>query len=94
MADLPPHRAKGLIERPLEDTIDVHTAARIAAVSDGTVRRWCDEGRIACCKPAGRWRVFRTQFLAWIESSVSNPAQLPMIPTRSAETTRRRELYG
>ena len=67
---------RGFIELPLEDTIDVHTAARMAAVSDNTVRRWCDEGRIACCKPAGRWRIFRSQFLAWIQSSITTPVQL------------------
>jgi excisionase family DNA binding protein len=60
---------KGLIELPLEDTIDTHTAARTAQVTASTVRRWCDEGRIAACKPVGRWRIYRSAFLAWIESS-------------------------
>lgn len=64
---------KGLIELPLEDTVDVHTAARIAQVSSSTVRRWCDEGRVAACKPVGRWRIYRTEFLTWIKSTNQLP---------------------
>lgn len=57
----------GLIELPLQDTIDTHTAARMARVSESTVRRWCDEGRIAAVRPAGRWRIYRSEYLAWIK---------------------------
>lgn len=64
---------RGLIELPLEDTVDVHTAARIARVSDSTMRRWCDEGRVPACKPVGRWRIYRSELVVWIKSSNTLP---------------------
>jgi predicted site-specific integrase-resolvase len=67
---------KSLITLPLEETVDVATAARMAMVSQTTVRRWCDEGRIACLKPFGRWRIYRIPFLASISAAVRTPVQL------------------
>lgn len=52
---------------PLEATIDVFTAARTAGVSEETMRRWCDEGRVAAYKLVGRWRIDQEQFTLFLE---------------------------
>lgn len=53
---------------PLEETLDVWTAARIAKVSPESIRRWCDEGRITAYKLVGRWRIERSAFYSFLES--------------------------
>lgn len=53
---------------PLEETIDVWTAARVARVSPETIRRWCDEGRLAAYKLVGRWRIERAEFYNFLSS--------------------------
>lgn len=53
---------------PLEETIDVWTAARIARVSPESIRRWCDEGRIPAYKLVGRWRIERAEFYAFLSA--------------------------
>jgi hypothetical protein len=63
-----PLQLKLRLELPLEDTLDVFTAARIALVSANTIRRWCDQGRFPCYKLVGQWRIERYPFYAWIES--------------------------
>ena len=52
---------------PLEDTIDVFTAARTANVSQETMRRWCDEGHVAAYKLVGRWRIDLAEFNAFLD---------------------------
>ena len=83
-----------LVELPLKDTIDVFTAARMAAVSAETIRRWCDEGRVPCVKLVGRWRIFRSEFLAWIEESAVIPAVSSTKPTNSTKPTKQLDLFG
>jgi excisionase family DNA binding protein len=56
------------LELPLEDTIDVFTAARVARCSTDTIRRWCDAGRFPAFKLVGRYRIERQPFYAWISS--------------------------
>lgn len=51
----------------VEETIDSSTAARIAKVSEETIRRWCDHGEIPSYKLVGRWRIDRAAFIAWLE---------------------------
>ena len=53
---------------PLEETLDVWTAARIAKVSPESIRRWCDEGRITAYKLVGRWRIEREAFYSFLAS--------------------------
>ena len=52
---------------PLEDTLDVFSAARATGVSPETIRRWCDEGRITSYKLVGRWRIDKQAFLMFLE---------------------------
>lgn len=82
----------GLIELPLQDTIDVHTAARMARVCPSTVRRWCDEGKVAACKPAGRWRVYRSEYVVWLTSGSTRTDDAPIFkpPVRLAVPPQRR----
>lgn len=51
---------------PMAETIDVWTAARLAEVSQESIRRWCDEGRITAYKLVGRWRIDREAFYAFL----------------------------
>jgi excisionase family DNA binding protein len=53
---------------PIEETIDVFTAARIVGVSMETIRRWSEERRFPAYKIVGRWRIDRRGFFAWLES--------------------------
>jgi excisionase family DNA binding protein len=53
----------------IEETLDVWMAARIAKVSVGTIRRWCEEGRIEAYKLVGRWRIPRAAFLDFLRAS-------------------------
>lgn len=62
------------LEFPLEDTLDVYEAAAVARVSLNTMRRWCDEGRFACWKLVGQWRIEREAFYYWMRSRRINPA--------------------
>jgi excisionase family DNA binding protein len=52
----------------VEETIDSHTAARVARVSESTIRRWCDMGEIPAYKMVGRWRINRAKFIEWLEA--------------------------
>lgn len=52
---------------PLDDSLDVFTAARIAKVSTATMRHWCEQGRVGAWKPGGRWRVDKASLYALIE---------------------------
>ena len=54
---------------PLEETIDVFTAARAARVSCETIRRWCEERRIVSYKLVGRWRIDRPAFQSFLDSA-------------------------
>jgi hypothetical protein len=49
----------------------------MARVSSNTVLRWCNEGRVAACKPAGRWHIYRREYVAWIRGSISLPPTMP-----------------
>jgi predicted site-specific integrase-resolvase len=51
---------------PLDESIDTFTAARIAKVSEITMRRWCNDGVVGACKPVGRWRVDKKSLYALI----------------------------
>jgi len=51
---------------PLDDTLDTFTAARIAKVTEKTMRQWCERGRVGAWKPVGRWRVERKSLYALI----------------------------
>jgi hypothetical protein len=53
---------------PLDDTIDTFTAARIAKVTESTMRRWCEEARVHAWKPVGRWRVDRKSLYELIKA--------------------------
>lgn len=53
----------------IEETLDVWMAARIAKVSVGTIRRWCEEGRIEAYKLVGRWRIPRAAFIDFLRSA-------------------------
>ncbi|MGE5487556.1 MAG: helix-turn-helix domain-containing protein [bacterium] len=70
-----PVQLKLKLELPLEDTLDVFTAARIARVSTWTIRRWCEQGLFPCYKLVGQWRVERAPFYAWIHSRRITPAE-------------------
>lgn len=70
---LGPIQLKLHLELPLEDTLDVFTAARVALVSPNTLRRWCDEGRFPCWKLVGQWRVEREPFYEWLRSKRISP---------------------
>lgn len=52
----------------VEETIDSYTAARIAQVSEETIRRWCDMGQIPAYKLVGRWRINRARFMEWLDA--------------------------
>lgn len=52
----------------IEETIDPHTAARMADVSEETVRRWCDAGQVPAYKLVGRWRINRALFVEWLDT--------------------------
>jgi len=52
----------------VEETISTYTAARIAQVSEETVRRWCDQGTLPAYKFVGRWRIERALFQEWLAS--------------------------
>jgi excisionase family DNA binding protein len=56
---------------PLEETIDVFTAARAARVSCETIRRWCEEHRFRSYKLVGRWRIDRSAFQSFLNSARS-----------------------
>jgi excisionase family DNA binding protein len=58
---------------PLEDTIDVFTAARIARVHENTIRRWCEEGRLSANRIGKKWRVYRAPLYARIEAANNLP---------------------
>jgi hypothetical protein len=60
---------------PLDESLDTFTAARIAKVSESTVRRWCDEARVQACKPVGRWRVDKRSLYALIQAGQNSPLQ-------------------
>jgi predicted site-specific integrase-resolvase len=70
-----PVQLKLVLELPLEDTLDVFTAARIARVSAATMRRWCDAGLFPCYKLVGQWRVERAAFYDWIRSRRISPLE-------------------
>jgi excisionase family DNA binding protein len=70
-----PVQLKLTLELPLEDTLDVFTAARIARVSAPTIRRWCDQGMFPCYKLVGQWRVERAAFYEWIRSKRTSPLE-------------------
>jgi hypothetical protein len=57
---------------PLEETIDVWTAARIARVSPETIRRWCDAGLFPSWKLVGRWKVERAGFYNFLTTCQSS----------------------
>ncbi len=82
----PPVQLKLNLVLPLDDTLDTFTAARIAKVTESSVRRWCEEGRVHAWKPVGRWRVCRTSLYALINKSNNNPSALipPSIPPQNA----------
>jgi excisionase family DNA binding protein len=69
-----------LVAMPLEDTVNIFTAARMARVSPETMRRWCDHGRIPCVKLVGRWRVYKSALIAWMESKQVKPLVLNFPP--------------
>ncbi|GMU21166.1 MAG: helix-turn-helix domain-containing protein [Bryobacteraceae bacterium] len=52
----------------LRETVDTSTAARIAKVSEETIRRWCDTGKLPAYKLVGRWRIHRVQFIRWLDA--------------------------
>lgn len=54
---------------PLADTVDTHTAARIAQVKEVTIRRWCVEDRVLAHRPGGRWRVDKQSLYGLISRS-------------------------
>jgi excisionase family DNA binding protein len=64
-----PEQLKLNLVLPLDDTIDTFHAARIAKVTEPTMRRWCEGGRVRAWKPGGRWRVCRKSLYALIEAS-------------------------
>ena len=51
---------------PLDESFDTFTAARIAKVTEPTMRRWCHTGIVGACKPVGRWRVDKKSLYALI----------------------------
>ena len=63
---------------PLDDSLDTFTAARVAKVSESTIRRWCEEARVTACKPVGRWRVDRRSLYALIEDGQNKPNPVPL----------------
>jgi excisionase family DNA binding protein len=76
MAPLPrkPEQLKLTLELPLEDTVDVFTASRIAKVSVYTIRRWCESGRLSANRLGKKWRVYRSALYAQIEASKNTPS--------------------
>jgi predicted site-specific integrase-resolvase len=70
-----PFQLRLRLEMPLEDTLDVYTAAALAKVSPQTMRRWCDEGRFPVWKLVGQWRIDRIPFYEWMRSKRIAPAE-------------------
>ena len=68
-----PQQLKLQLELPLEDTIDVFTASRVAKVSTSTIQRWCEEKRFPSFKLGRPWMIERKPFYAWIESRHFRP---------------------
>jgi predicted site-specific integrase-resolvase len=64
-----------LLLLPLEDTLDVFSAARVAKVSPSTLRRWCELGFFPCYKLVGNWRIERESFYEWIRSKRISPSE-------------------
>lgn len=52
----------------VEETVGPRTAARIAKVSEQTIRRWCEMGQIPAYKLVGRWRINRAGFTEWLDA--------------------------
>lgn len=74
-ADRQPVQLKLDLVLPLAESLDTFTAARIAQVTESTVRRWCEEARIQACKPVGRWRVDKRSLYALIEAGKNSPSR-------------------
>ena len=74
--DRQPEQLKLNLVLPLDDTIDTFTAARIAKVTEPTIRRWCEAGRVRACKPVGRWCVDRKSLYALIQAGMNRAAAL------------------
>jgi hypothetical protein len=72
-----PVQLKLNLQLPLEESFDVFTAARVAKVSQKTMRRWCEENRVVAFKPVGRWRVDMQSLYSLIAASRNGAAQTP-----------------
>jgi hypothetical protein len=75
--DRQPVQLKLNLVLPLEESFDVFTAARVAKVSQKTIRRWCEENRVIAFKPVGRWHVDRRSLYQLIEGSRNNASPFP-----------------
>lgn len=65
---------------PLDESLDTFTAARIAKVSEKTMRRWCEDDRVLAFKPVGRWRVDKKSLYSLIEAGRNRAPQVEVNP--------------
>ncbi|MGH9103666.1 MAG: TOBE domain-containing protein [Acidimicrobiales bacterium] len=65
-------------------TIRIGQAAELLGVSDDTVRRWADSGRLPARKTAGGRRVIDGTELARFAAGLARPPELPAVGAESA----------
>src|ERR1700712_2049351 len=72
------------------DTYRIAEAAELLGVSDDTVRRWIDAGRLPTAQPSGPTAIAGPDLAGLVESR----ARLPSAATRSSRVSARNRLSG
>lgn len=68
-----PEQLKLKLEFPLEDTISIFYAAKAAKVTESTMRRWCEMGKVRANQTGKKWAVYRDPLYALIRSRDNTP---------------------
>lgn len=63
------NRSKRPRRAPLPEFLTTDEVADMLAVDPSTVRRWIEAGRLPACKPAGGWRILRSDVEAMLRAS-------------------------